>query len=88
MANESAAVVAKVQEIIDLQIFFLIKIIVFSSLYFSLIFYYSFGNFYRISFFLTHIAANTFGLKRKKNGESGYRSQYLPHAKRALYHLS
>jgi hypothetical protein len=23
-----------------------------------------------------------------KNGEVGYRSQYLPHAKRALYHLS
>ena len=26
--------------------------------------------------------------KKKRNGESGYRSQYLPHAKRALYHLS
>ena len=26
--------------------------------------------------------------KKEKNGESGYRSQYLPHAKRALYHLS
>ena len=39
-------------------------------------------------FFLTHIAANTFSLKKKQNGESGYRSQYLPHAKRALYHLS
>ena len=76
MANESAAVVAKVQELIEVQIFFLIKIIVFSSLYFSLIFYHSFGNFYRISFFLTHIAANTFGLKRKKNRESGYHGFY------------
>ena len=88
MANESAAVVAKVQEIIDVQIFFLIKITVFCSLYFSLIFYHSFRNFYRISFFLIHIAAKTFRLKEKKNVESGYRSQYLPHAKRALYHLS
>ena len=26
--------------------------------------------------------------KRLFNGESGYRSRYLPHAKRALYHLS
>ncbi|RNE94832.1 UDP-Gal or UDP-GlcNAc-dependent glycosyltransferase [Trypanosoma rangeli] len=26
--------------------------------------------------------------ERGKNGEVGYRSQYLPHAKRALYHLS
>ena len=26
--------------------------------------------------------------KIKTTGESGYRSRYLPHAKRALYHLS
>ena len=26
--------------------------------------------------------------RKKKGGESGYRSWYLPHAKQALYHLS
>ena len=26
--------------------------------------------------------------KKEKNGESGYRSQYVPHAKRALYYFS
>ena len=32
---------------------------------------------------------NTRKTKKKKIiGESGYRSRYLPHAKRALYHLS
>ena len=25
---------------------------------------------------------------KKKFGDAGYRSRYLPHAKRALYHLS
>ena len=27
-------------------------------------------------------------IKFKKNGDAGYRSPYLSHAKRALYHLS
>ena len=39
---------------------------------------------------------NSFGLiydarliqSEKKSGDAGYRSRYLPHAKRALYHLS
>ena len=41
-------------------------------------------------FFVLYKVLQTYSVQKqdKKNGESGYRSQYLPHAKRALYHLS
>jgi hypothetical protein len=44
------------------------------------------------AFALVYVAWNTFFLKKKlknkKFGDAGYRSPYLSHAKRALYHLS
>ena len=94
--NKSAVLVAKVQDMTDrYDIANLQKHIFFSnwknflsSLYFifsriiHLEMFIDFFSFY--TEFCQHIQFK----KKKKNGESGYRSQYFPHAKRVLYHLS
>ena len=85
---------AKVQDMTDRydflklqeKIFFLIERIFWAHcIFFSCIIHLEmFMNFF---LFYTEFCQDIQFKKKKKNGESGYRSQYLPHAKRALYHL-
>ena len=73
------------------------KQIFFSQLkeFFELIVFYSVYCIIHLEMFIDFffvlykvLQTNSVQKQDKKNGESGYRSQYLPHAKRALYHLS
>ena len=66
------------------RLFFLIERIIWAHCILFYLLYHSFRNVYRFFFFRSiQSSANTFSSKgRKKNGESGYRFYYLPHAKR------
>ena len=71
------------------RLFFLIERIVWAHcILFNLLYHSLFRNVYRFFSFYTEFYKHIQFKKKKKNGESGYRSQFLPHAKRALYHLS
>ena len=94
--NKSAVLVAKlltwqigmISQFYKNRLFFLIERIVWAHcILFNLLYHSLFRNVYRFFSFYTEFYKHI-QFKKKKNGESGYRSQFLPHAKRALYHLS